>query len=265
MSKSLSIVIPVYNEEARLGACLQSIANQTVAPDEVIIVDNNSTDKSVEIASSFNFVTIVSAKKQGIVYARNKGFDLAASDIVGRIDADSVLPRNWVARVGRFYDSDNSDKALTGGGFFYNIRWRRFNGWVQSQLAYRLNRFIIGHYVLWGSNMAIPRELWLKVRGKVCDRHDVHEDLDLSFHLHDLGYKITYYGSLRVGVFLKRVNSRKQLQAHMRRWPQSLRTHGYRLWWLGAFGNWLLWYLLRPLGYTVEYGARLFGRTPLDQ
>jgi glycosyltransferase involved in cell wall biosynthesis len=266
MSKSLSIVIPVYNEEAFLGACLQSIADQTVAPDEVIVVDNNSTDRSVEIACTFDFVMVMHAKEQGIVHARNAGFDATGCDIIGRIDADTILPPDWVSRVKYFYDSAKNDsKALTGGGYFYNIRWPRINGWIQSQLAYRLNRLIVGHYVLWGSNMAFPRHLWLQVRNKVCDRLDIHEDLDLGFHLHDLGCRITYRGNLRVGVCLKRVfTARKQVHAHMRRWPQTLRTHGYRLWWLAMLGNWFLWYLMQPVVFAVEYGARLFGRAPLN-
>lgn len=266
MKKSISIVIPVYNEAARLGRCLRAIAEQTVPPDEVIVVDNNSTDHSVEIAASFPFVRIIQVERQGIVYARNAGFDAARSDIIGRIDADTILPRNWVARIEHFYQSErNQGTALSGGGFFYNIRWPRINGWVQSQLAYRLNRFIVGHYVLWGSNMALPHELWLKVRDKACGRPDIHEDLDLSFHLHDMGAKITYRSKLRVGVCLKRVfASRDQTKDHMRRWPQTLRVHGYRHWWLGIVGNWFLWYIAQPLVFIFEFGARLLGKSPIS-
>lgn len=265
MSKTLSIVIPVYNEEKFLGACLQSIADQTVRPDEVIVVDNNSTDRSLEIAASFPFVRIIKEKEQGIVSARNTGFDAVQSDVIGRIDADTVLPSNWVARVKRFYQRGHNDNAaLSGGGYFYNVRCPRINGWIQSQLVYRLNRFIIGHYTLWGSNMAMPRQLWLGVRDTVCSRQDIHEDLDLSFHLHALKVNIAYHSNLRVGVGLKRIFDWQAQKYHMRRWPQSLRVHGYRRWWLGVVGNWLLWYIVQPIGYIAEYGSRLVGRAPLD-
>lgn len=265
MTKSLSIVIPVYNEEKFLGACLQSIANQTVIPDEVIVVDNNSTDNSMQIAKSFPFAKIISEKQQGIFHARGAGYDAASSDIIGRIDADTVLPRGWVSKVHRFYDSGHHDDyALTGGGFFYNLRSPRINGWFLSQLAYRLNRTVVGHYILWGSNMAFPRSLWSEVRDKVCQRDDIHEDLDLSFHLHDLGIKIAYLGNLRVGVFMKRVFvDRKYMRMHMRRWPQTLRVHGYKLWWFGIVGNWLLW-ILFPVVFVAEYTARFVGRKPLN-
>lgn len=266
MSKSLSIVIPVYNEASRLAACLQSIADQSEAPEDVIVIDNNSTDNSLSIAQQFPFVRVIHEKRQGIVYARNAGFDAVQADIIARIDADTVLPANWVAYVKKFYANDGrAMTALTGGGFFYNIRLPRFNGWIQSQFAYRLNRFIVGHYILWGSNMAMPAALWPKVRGKICIRNDIHEDLDLSFHLHESGVKICYREKLRVGVHLKRVYSdRRQLMGHMNLWPQSLKSHGYRLWWLGSLGNVFLGSVMLVVVLALELAAQMFGKKPFN-
>lgn len=259
MLKSLSIIIPAYNDARQLRACLASIAVQTDAPDEVLVVDNNSTDDTAKVCGEFVFVSRITCPRQGIVYARDTGFNAASGDILARIDADTILPNDWVKRVRRFYaDPDNRNCALTGGGYFYNIHFHRLNGWVQSQFAYRVNRLVIGYYVLWGSNMAITRTQWKAVRGVTCNRQDIHEDLDLAFHLHHKGFSIMYDGSLRVGVKLKRVLSDKdKLQAHMRRWPQSLRSHGYRGWWLGVAGNQLLWWIVRPIAYGMERSARL--------
>jgi glycosyltransferase involved in cell wall biosynthesis len=266
MHKSLSIVIPVYNEEQLLERCLQSIAKQTVQPDQVIVVDNNSTDRTVEVAKRFPFVTLLHERKQGIVYARDTGFNAVTSDIICRIDGDTVLPTDWTYRVRRFFGSPhNKNHALTGGGYFYNVRLPKFNGWVQSQLVFRLNRLIIGHYILWGSNMAITRDQWYAVRNMVCLRDDIHEDLDLSFHLCDQGIKITYRAHLRIGAYVKRVFSdREHLHAHMDRWPQSLRVHGYKRWPLILSVNWLLWFVVQPLGFALEYISQLFGKKPLN-
>jgi glycosyltransferase involved in cell wall biosynthesis len=96
---SLSIVIPVYNEQSHLKACLDSIAKQEDYPDEVIVVDNNSTDKTCDIAKSYPFVKLAREKKQGVLSARTKGFNLAKSDFIGRIDADTVLPPTWIKDV----------------------------------------------------------------------------------------------------------------------------------------------------------------------
>src|SRR5687767_9222428 len=95
----VSIVIPVYNEADRLAACLQAISRQKVMPLEVIVVDNNSTDKTRTVALSFPFVKLVAEKRQGVVYARDTGFNLAEGDIIGRIDADTILPPAWTDQV----------------------------------------------------------------------------------------------------------------------------------------------------------------------
>lgn len=245
-----------------MPACLDAIAAQTVRPDEVIVVNNNSSDETAEIARSYPFVTVLREPRQGIVYARNCGFNAVSCDIIGRIDADTILPPNWVEKVKQFYGHPkNVSRALTGGGYFYNIRLPRFNGWLQGQLAYRANRFVIGYYVLWGSNMALPRDLWRAVRARTCQRTDIHEDLDLAMHLHELGYAITYWETLRVGVFLKRVTSeRGRLHEHMRQWPRTLRVHHFKLWWMGVLGNILLWYAVQPFFFLAEVLARLGGR-----
>lgn len=250
---SLSIIVPVYNEEGYLSACLDSIAKQTVMPDEVIVVDNNSTDRSAEVAKSYPFVRVVKAREQGIVHARNAGFDAAKSDVIGRLDADSVLPPGWVSYVKNFYQSpDHQDHALTGGGYFYNVSFpgRRINGWIQSQIAFRVNRWLLGHYILWGSNMALPAKLWRQVKPDVCLRNDVHEDLDLAIHLHRRGFPITYRAKLKVGVAVRRVFvNKKALYRNLMMWPQTLRTHGRWTWifgWMGAVLLWLGSFLITP-------------------
>lgn len=259
---TLSIVIPVYNEQDHLKNCLDSISNQTDKPDEVIVIDNNSTDYSRAIAESYPFVRVIAEKKHGIAYARDRGFNSAQASLIGRIDADTILPSDWVAKVKHFYgDSGRGDSALTGGGYFYNIRAPRFNGWLQSQLAFRVNRFITGFYILWGSNMVLPRSLWLAVKSDVCYRTDIHEDMDLAIHLHRLGYKVVYMENLRVGVYLKRMwEHRKEQRVYISRWPRTLKIHGYKNWWLGWLGNVFIVYIMQPIAVIAEMLGRLMGR-----
>lgn len=242
-SLTLTLVIPVYNEQDHLKTCLDAIAAQTVMPEEVIVVDNNSTDRSVDIAAAFSFVRVMKAEKQGIAYARDVGFDAARSTLIGRIDADTVLSENWVEEVLAAY-GENQDFALTGGCHFYNVPMPKINGWVTSQLVYRLNRFIMGHYVLWGSNMVLPKMLWQNVKAQVCtEQSDIHEDLDLAIHLHRAGFEVTYHEDLRVGVEMKRVydESGTVHKARMMMWPNTLYAHGLKRAWLGRLGAYLLY------------------------
>src|SRR4051812_9489646 len=95
----ISIVIPVYNEAQNLDACLRAIARQTTAAYEVIVVDNNSTDGSLAVAQTFPFVTVITERRQGIVHARDRGYNAARGDIIARIDADSLLPKDWLEHI----------------------------------------------------------------------------------------------------------------------------------------------------------------------
>ncbi len=69
----ISVVIPAYNEENYIEACLKSLRNQkTNVPYEIVVCDNNSTDRTVEIAKKYAD-KVVYERRQGIGYARNKG------------------------------------------------------------------------------------------------------------------------------------------------------------------------------------------------
>jgi glycosyltransferase involved in cell wall biosynthesis len=246
---TLSIVIPVYNEAERLPACLEAIAAQTVRPDEVIVVDNNSTDGSAKLAAGYPFVKVVNEPLQGIVHARSRGFNTARGDIIGRIDADSVLPEHWVEHVKRFYSqADRSDSAFTGAASFNNVSVPRAVGWLYNLLAFDFNRWLIGHPTLWGSNMALTRRQWRAVRTHVCNRTRLHEDLDLAIHLHRAGYRIYYDRRFYVPARLGRIDTtRQELWDYLQWWPNTLRRHHKPLWWLAWLFGALLLYALTPL------------------
>lgn len=250
---ALSLIIPAYNEEQHLKACLDSIAQQTVRPAEVIVVDNNSTDTTAKIAQSYDFVRLVKEKRQGIVHARNAGFNAARQPLIGRIDADSILPPDWGEYIERFYtDPLNKEVCLTGGGKFYNTPFPRISRWLLDILAFRVNRMVLGHHFLYGSNMVIPKVAWNDISNQICLRQDIHEDIDIAIHLHEAGYKIIYKPRLLVGVKLRRVfQDHKKLWSYLMLWPQSLKIHGRKLWvtgWIGA----ILLYSLTPLVYPLK-------------
>ncbi len=262
---TLSIVIPAYNEEHHLKACLDSIAKQTVKPDEVIVVDNNSTDRTAKIAKSYEFVSLISESRQGIVFARNAGFNACHGDIICRIDADTILPPNWmVDRVYFYSQSTNRQIAWTGGGVYYNVRLPRLFRLIHHFLVFKLNGWIMHENILWGSNMTVPRKLWQKVQPKLCTRVDIHEDIDMAIHLHRLGYKIVHEPKSTVQVKLRRVRSHRQdLWANLQWWPRTLKVHKYRGWvfsWL--FGAAMV-YCLSEVPKMMERMARIFGRKPI--
>ena len=263
----ISIVIPVYNEADSLSACLDAIAAQTTLPHEVIVVDNNSTDASIKVAEHYPFVKVLKEPHQGIVYARNRGYDVATGDIIARIDADSIVPTYWAEHIQQFYSQPHHQaQAFSGGAYFYNVRLARSVAWLYNFLAFDFNGLLIGHPTLWGSNMALTAKQWRAVRESICLKTDVHEDLDLAMHLHRLGYGIYYDRRFRIGAYMRRVQSdRSVLWAYLQLWPNTLKTHARRSWWLAwLFGCLMLYYLTPVLGFAeraTSYVSNLLTKT----
>ncbi|HEX5797363.1 MAG TPA: glycosyltransferase family 2 protein [Candidatus Saccharimonadales bacterium] len=179
---ALSIIIPAYNEENYLSDCLESIARQTVGPIDVIVVDNNSTDDTVEIARRFDFVKIKAEKRQHQTYAQHTGFDSASGEIIGRIDADTILPADWAEKVLAQFAKHPDIVAVTGSGVAYDIVLKDFGRYIHRRY-FRLANSFAGHALLWGSNCAFRGSFWPKVRNDILLRSDIWEDYDLGFCL----------------------------------------------------------------------------------
>lgn len=258
----ISVIIPAYNEEACLPACLKALAAQSVAPFEVIVVDNASSDKTALVAKRHPFVTLISEKTRGRVYARNAGFSAARGDILARLDADAVIPSDWIQWIGEFYADGNTRAALTGGAHFYNMRPSWLVSWAYNWLVFRFNTVLTGKPTLWGSNMALPKKLWQEVAADVCLDNSLHEDLDLAFHVRRAGGDICYDTSTRVRVEMRRVHTDRQaLWPYLQMWPRTLRRHGFWTWPLCWFVGALLLYIASPFPVLFERITRLFTKT----
>ena len=96
----VSVVIPCYNAENKIGQTLESVLNQIHLAAQIIVVDDGSTDDSRYIVSKFPKVTCLSQENKGPAAARNKGVSLASSDWIAFCDSDDVwlpnkLMKQW--------------------------------------------------------------------------------------------------------------------------------------------------------------------------
>ena len=199
----ISLIIPVYNEEEYIADCLDSITKQKIKPDEVIVVNNNCTDNTLSIVKNFPFVRVINETKQGMIAARNAGFNAAQYEILARCDADTILPPNWISRIHRNFARYEID-ALTGPIVLYDAP-------IKTSLIARAYLDMMkpihrGGETLIGPNMIITREIWEKVKDKVCLNDKlVHEDIDLAYHIQEMGGKIKRDNSLVVGTSSRRM------------------------------------------------------------
>lgn len=196
----VSVVIPAYNEESTIGRCLDALTSQSVAPDEIILVDNNSTDDTTKIASTYDNVRIVPENTvQGITAARNTGLDAATGDILCRIDADTVVPNEWIATIRSYFDTNpqaiKQVRGISGSANFnvpYPLWLQKLIGIVILDVGFFAPTWLMlrGHDTLYGSNMAITKHTWKTVRTTVATDDSVHEDVDLSASIIQHGGKI---------------------------------------------------------------------------
>ncbi len=227
MSKNaltLSIIIPAYNEQRYIGACLDAIAAQTHRVDEVIVVDNNSTDKTVAIVGKYPFVKILHEPRQHQVFAQATGFNGAKSDILGRIDADSILPPDWAEKIIQAFETGPKVVAVTGGADPYDVPLK----WIGSAIFHGyiyVAGIVGGQRMLWGSNCAIRASGWAKIKNKVLMRGDIWEDYDMAFCLKAYG-RIDYIPSNLVGVSFRSMHT--TFAKHYSYQLRSVRTFYYR-------------------------------------
>src|SRR5512143_1531574 len=95
---TISVVIPAYNEEKYLPRTLESLKKLDRKPDEIVVVDGGSTDKTASIAREHG-ATVITVAHRGIGFARDKGLMKATGDIVAYTDADTVVPHDWLTKI----------------------------------------------------------------------------------------------------------------------------------------------------------------------
>lgn len=189
----ISVVIPAYNEEKYIRNSLNSLKQQEEKPDEIIVVDNLSQDRTVSIVKEFD-TKIIEEKTKGIGDARNKGFNSALYEIIARCDADTIVPPDWIKKI-KLNFTKKID-ALVGPINYYDVFPQNT---INSKIFIHFMKMIQGHYPLLGLNLAITKKMWEKVKNTVClDDKKVHEDIDLGIHVNKQGGIIGYDPSLIV-------------------------------------------------------------------
>ena len=117
-TETISLVIPVFNEEQSVGALLQSISDQSLQPDEIILVDAGSKDRTVEVikdrVGKDSRFRVVEAGRAMPGRARNVGVEAATSEWIAFTDAGITLDRNWLSELKRAAGQDNSASIIYG-------------------------------------------------------------------------------------------------------------------------------------------------------
>jgi glycosyltransferase involved in cell wall biosynthesis len=201
----LSFVVPAYNEETYLPACLESILAQTrdLGDEvEIIVVNNASTDRTREVALRYPGVIVVDEPRKGLTFARQAGFAASSGDLIANVDSDSRLTPGWVERVFAAYAQEPRLVALSGPLVYYDLTPRQrisvqvFYG--AAFLVYALNRYVLrAGSMVQGGNFVLRRGPLEQIGGFNLAISFYGEDTDIARRLNRMG-KVKFTFDLRM-------------------------------------------------------------------
>lgn len=197
----ISVVIPARDDAPMLAVCLDALARQTRPADEIVVVDNGSSDNTAAVARAAG-ARVVYEAIPGIPQAASAGYDAARGELIARLDADSIPPPEWLAHAEERFVHDAELSVLTGIGDFYGA----------TAIVHALGRAVylggmlavltpyLGHPPIFGSNFVMRREVWAELSGEVHrSPREIHDDLDLSLHIKPW-MRVAYDSQWRVAI-----------------------------------------------------------------
>jgi glycosyltransferase involved in cell wall biosynthesis len=184
----VSLIIPAYNEESYIGRCLESVLkNAPGGFDEIIVVDNASTDRTAEVARSYPGVTVVREEQKGLPAAREAGRRAATGELLAYIDADTRLHPGWLPMAKNVFEKRPEAVSISGPARYWDANaWQRatlgFSWWLSSPLMYR----IVG-YMIFGAHFVARADALEKIGGFNRGITFYGEDTDLARRLSERG------------------------------------------------------------------------------
>ena len=188
----VSVVVCAYNAERTMDACLASLAVLNYPDYEVIVVNDGSRDRTLEIAEGYPFCRIVSQPNKGLSVARNVGAETATGEIVAYTDSDCVVDPDWLAYL--VAKMEASRLAACGGPNFPPPE----NSLVPAAVAVAPggpNHVLLSDEVaehIAGCNMAFRRDALLGLGGFDPVYRAAGDDVDICWRFQDAGYVIGF-------------------------------------------------------------------------
>jgi len=183
----ISVIIPCYNEENNISRCLRSLELLEYPRNllQVIMVDNGSQDRSIDIAKKFPVQAI--EKRGGTIGSvRNFGADFSTGEILAFVDADCVVAQDWVISFLEYFENKNTEVGIVGApprvpldGNLIQRAW----------FSHRKDNFISQVEYVGSANLIISRALFNEVGG-FDENISSGEDFDLCSRVKTRGYKV---------------------------------------------------------------------------
>ena len=206
MKPIISVIIPAYNEEEILGRSLKSLRDQkTKVSYEIIVCDNNSTDRTMNIARRYAD-KVISEKRQGISHTRNRGVKESDGEYLVHTDADTLFPSNFIEEVYKLFEKGIYAGFMCGSWNYYdgNSIKVKILARLQGIFFYVACRILELRNVLQipGWCLCTPRKIFEKVGG--FHDSDLLEDVYYSYAIEPYGKK-AFFPKIRVRSSVRRL------------------------------------------------------------
>jgi glycosyltransferase involved in cell wall biosynthesis len=198
MSLTISAIVCAHNEAGYLPACLHSLLAQTRLPDELLVVNNASTDATRAVALQIPYVRVVDEPRKGLVVARETGRRAASGDVLAYLDADCRAPLTWLSRVERRFLADPQLIALSGPYRFYDwdalgrVMIRAYDFTLAPATQLLVKHLLRLGTIFYGGNFAVRREALAQIGGF---------DVSIDFHGEDTNLGRRLFAVGKVGLY----------------------------------------------------------------
>ncbi len=189
--KKVSLYIPCFNAEKNIEKCIESVLRQTYPLDEILVIDDGCTDKTIEKASKYSIEILKNKENKGLAFSRNKGVLKAKNGFVASIDADVILDKKWLENLMKDFTSDKI--VGTCGNLEEHYKEKTADLWRLIHMKQNWGKKkIINPKFLFGSN-CVFRKKAIKDIGLYNIRYKTnYEDVNMSHRLKAKGYKLVY-------------------------------------------------------------------------
>jgi glycosyltransferase involved in cell wall biosynthesis len=237
---SISVVIPLYNHEGYIVQALESIYSQSVMPKEVIVVDDGSKDRSLDIAQKFakshSEVVVWSHPNQGAHYTINFGIRQATGEFVSILNSDDTYHQNRFAECLALFDANPDLAVVCTGLSFINENGKSIqNSWYKQARAFydQVNdlslALINGNFLMTTSNLIVRRAIFDEL-GYFSALRYAH-DLDFFLRLLLHGKRIAFLDKELLSYRIHAGNTIKEDALRVKvEWAASVAFFIYNLW-----------------------------------
>jgi GT2 family glycosyltransferase len=265
----VSVVVCSYNAERTMEACLLSLETLDYPDYEVIVVNDGSTDRTLEIAERFPFCRIISQPNKGLSAARNVGAEAATGEIVAYTDSDCVADPDWLTYL--VAKMETSNLAACGGPNFPPPEDNLVPAAVAVSPGGPTHVLIsdeVAEHIA-GCNMAFRRDALLALGGFDPVYRAAGDDVDICWRFQDAGHTIGFspaaivwhFRRNTVGAYLKQQRGYGKAEALVyAKHPFRFNLFGQAKWLGRIYGDLSAALLLsrKPVIYSGAFGRGLF-------